>query len=104
MKPTLKASRFLETLRIPEGPNAGKPVKLAPFQEQFVRGAVADGVNLAILSAARGNAKTAPTAGIALGAVKGVSHARPDRHTGIEALGRHAAGCDIRHHIGCPEC
>lgn len=60
---TTKAIRFLETLAIPEGPKAGDKVKLAPFQKQFVKGALADGVNVAVLSIGRGNAKTALSAG-----------------------------------------
>jgi len=71
MKPSSKAISFLETLRIPEGPMAGALLRLAPFQKQFVRGAVADGVNVACLSIGRGNAKTALAAGIALGSVMG---------------------------------
>jgi hypothetical protein len=30
------AVRFLESLKIPQGPSAGNPVTLAPFQKQFV--------------------------------------------------------------------
>ena len=73
MSQAAKAIRFLETLTIPEGPKAGQPVKLAAFQKQFVKGALADGVNVAVLSIGRGNAKTALAAGIALGAVMGGS-------------------------------
>ena len=72
MKASTKAIRFLESLSIPEGPKAGQSVKLAPFQKQFVKGALADGINVACLSIGRGNAKTALSAGISLGAVKGV--------------------------------
>ena len=39
MKPCTKAIRFLEALKIPEGPMAGEPIKLAPFQKKFVKGA-----------------------------------------------------------------
>ena len=55
MKASTKAIRFLESLSIPEGPKAGQAVKLAPFQKQFVKGALADGVNVACLSIGRGN-------------------------------------------------
>lgn len=47
MKPSTAAIRFLETLLIPEGPKGGQPLRLAPFQKQFVRGALADAVNVA---------------------------------------------------------
>ncbi len=63
MKASNKAIRFLESLGIPEGPKAGHAVTLTPFQKQFVRGALADGVNLACLNIGRGNAKAALSAG-----------------------------------------
>jgi len=53
------AVNFMETLKIPEGPKAGSLVKLAPFQTDFVAGAMADGITAAVLSIGRGNAKTA---------------------------------------------
>ncbi|QDL90464.1 terminase [Paroceanicella profunda] len=64
---------------MPEGLNAGKPLRLAPFQRQFVEGALAEGVSTAILSIGRGNAKTALSAGIALGALLGVWDSQPRR-------------------------
>ncbi len=70
--PAEMAVKFLESLKIPEGPNAGDMVRLAPFQKQFVAGAMADGIAAAVLSIGRGNAKTALSAGIALGALIGV--------------------------------
>jgi hypothetical protein len=36
MMDSTRAIRFLETLKIPEGPMSDKPLKLAPFQKQFV--------------------------------------------------------------------
>ena len=33
MKASTKAIRFLESLKIPEGPKAGQSIKLAPFQK-----------------------------------------------------------------------
>ena len=57
MKASTKAIRFLETLAIPEGPKAGQKTKLAPFQKKFVKGALADSVQVAVLSIGRGNAK-----------------------------------------------
>lgn len=91
MNPASKAINFLETLRIPEGPKAGALVKLAPFQKQFVRGALADEINVACLSIGRGNAKTALAAGIALGAVMGVWDAQPRREILIAARTRDQA-------------
>ncbi|QDY70310.1 terminase [Qingshengfaniella alkalisoli] len=73
---------------MPEGPKAGQPVKLAPFQKQFVKGALADGINVAVLSIGRGNAKTALSAGIALGAVMGKWDRQPRREIVIAARTR----------------
>lgn len=91
MKASTKAIRFLESLSIPEGPKAGQKVKLAPFQKQFVKGALADGVNVAVLSIGRGNAKTALSAGIALGAVMGEWDRQPRREILIAARTRDQA-------------
>ncbi len=70
---------FLEKLVIPEGIRAGKRIKLAPYQKSFVRGAMADGISIAILSVARGGGKSALSAGIALAALIGVYDAQPRR-------------------------
>src|SRR6056297_3210221 len=91
MKASTNAIRFLERLKIPEGPKAGQAVKLAPFQKQFVSGALSDGVNVACLSIGRGNAKTALSAGIALGAVKGEWDRQPRREILIAARTRDQA-------------
>ncbi|MBV0893584.1 hypothetical protein KTN05_17550 [Paracoccus sp. Z118] len=72
-----RAIEFLTSLRIPEGPKAGEPLRLARFQEQFVNGALADGVNMACLSIGRGNAKTALSAGVALGTLVGAFDKQP---------------------------
>ena len=88
MTPAMAAIRFLETLTIPEGPKAGQPVKLAPFQKQFVRGSLAAGINVAVLSIGRGNGKTALSAGIALGAVLGEWDRQPKREIVIAARTR----------------
>lgn len=82
------AVRFLQTLRIPQGDNAGNPLTLAPFQEQFVRGSLADGITTAILSIGRGNAKTALSAGIALGGLVGAWDRQPRREILIAARTR----------------
>ena len=83
-----KAIRFLEALTIPEGPKAGHPVKLAPFQKQFVTGALDAAVNVAVLSIGRGNAKTALSAGLSLGAVMGEWDRQPKREVIIAARTR----------------
>jgi len=82
------AVNFLESLSIPEGPNAGQLVRLAPFQKQFVSGALADGIAAAVLSIGRGNAKTALSAGIALGGLVGVLDDQPRREILIAARTR----------------
>ncbi|MGJ8586375.1 MAG: terminase TerL endonuclease subunit [Marinosulfonomonas sp.] len=71
--------QFMHGLYIPEGPNAGKPVTLAPFQRQFIEGAMADTTANAILSIGRGNGKSAITAGLALGGLIGVWDRQPRR-------------------------
>lgn len=83
-----KAIRFLENLKIPQGDLAGTPLNLAPFQKQFVEGALADGISTAILSIGRGNAKTALSAGIALGGLLGVWDCQPRREVLIAARTR----------------
>lgn len=77
--PAERAMQFMHGLRIPEGPNAGKPVQLAPFQRQFITGAMADTTANAILSIGRGNGKSAITAGLALGGLIGVWDRQPRR-------------------------
>lgn len=85
------AIAFLETLTIPEGPKAGEPLRLAEYQRKFVRGAMAEGVMVALLSIGRGNAKTAISAGIALGSVMGVWDDQPKREILIAARNRDQA-------------
>ncbi|ARE38331.1 Terminase large subunit [Rhodovulum sp. P5] len=82
---------FLHGLAIPEGPNAGRQLELAPFQRDFVNGALADGITTAILSIGRGNAKTALSAGLALGALVGVLDPQPRREILIAARTRDQA-------------
>ena len=91
MKTSTIAINFLETLLIPEGPRAGEPVKLAPFQKKFVRGALADKINVAILSIGRGNGKSALSAGIALGSLLGAWDDQPRREVLIAARTRDQA-------------
>ena len=86
-----KAIAFLEQLEVPEGPLAGQRLRLAPFQGQFVEGALADGVSVAALSIGRGNAKTALSAGLALGALLGEWDQQPRREIPIAARTRDQA-------------
>ncbi|MEO1107230.1 MAG: terminase TerL endonuclease subunit [Pseudomonadota bacterium] len=77
--PAERAMQFMHGLRIPEGPNSGKPVSLAPFQSKFITGAMADDTANAVLSIGRGNGKSAITAGLALGGLIGVWDRQPRR-------------------------
>lgn len=80
---------FLQKLKVPEGPLAGRPMRLAPFQRQFVDGAMADGVSVAALSIGRGNAKSALSAGIGLGSLLGrLGDKQPKREIVIGARTR----------------
>lgn len=85
------AIAFLETLKIPEGPNAGKPLKLAGFQKDFVRGALDPANMVACLSIGRGNAKTALSAGLAAAAVMGKWDNQPKREIILAARNRDQA-------------
>jgi phage terminase large subunit-like protein len=81
----VKAIKFLERLEVPEGPLAGRRVRLAPFQKQYVRGALQNSISVAALSIGRGNAKTALSAGLALGALVGEWDRQPRREVLIAA-------------------
>ena len=91
MSDSKKAIDFLQTLRIPEGPKAGKTIKLAPFQRQFIRGALKKRTHVAVLSIGRGNGKSALSAGLALGALLGVWDSQPRRQILIAARTRDQA-------------
>lgn len=86
-----KATRFLGSLRIPEGPLAGRSVRLAPFQKAFVKGALARDTAVAVLSVGRGNGKSALSAGLALGALLGVWDRQPRREVLLAARSRDQA-------------
>lgn len=85
------AIRFLETLKIPEGPKASEPLRLAEFQRSFVRGALDPENMVACLSIGRGNAKTALSAGLALGSLIGAWDAQPKREILFAARNRDQA-------------
>ena len=77
--PAERAMRFMQGLQVPEGPNAGQLVQLAPFQRQFIENALAPDTAAAVLSIGRGNGKSALTAGLALGGLLGVWDDQPRR-------------------------
>jgi phage terminase large subunit-like protein len=83
--------KFLETLKIPEGKQAGKRLRLAEFQKKFVRGALDPTNMIACLSIGRGNAKTALAAGISLCALTGVVDKQPKREIIFAARNRDQA-------------
>ncbi|RNI20628.1 terminase [Paracoccus pantotrophus] len=76
---------------MPEGPKAGEPMRLAPFQRQFVEGALDPANNVAVLSIGRGNAKTALSGGLALGALLGMWDDQPKREILLAARTRDQA-------------
>ena len=86
--PAERAMQFMHSLRVPEGPHAGNPVSLAPFQSSYIEGALAPEVSVAVLSIARGNGKSATTAGIALGGLLGVLDRQPRREIIVAARTR----------------
>jgi len=95
-----RAIAFLEGLRVPEGKLAGQPLKLAEFQRRFVRGALADGVMVACLSIGRGNAKTALSAGLALGHLTGAWDDQPKREILFAARNRDQAKTAFQFLVG----
>ncbi|MFP4126846.1 MAG: terminase TerL endonuclease subunit [Alphaproteobacteria bacterium] len=86
-----KAVDFLNTLKVPEGPKAGEPVTLAPFQRQFVEGALDPETSVAVLSIGRGNGKSALSAGLAVGALVGMWDEQPRREVLLAARSRDQA-------------
>lgn len=59
--------RFITTYcRPPKGYGHGEPMKLAPFQEEWIRDVLADGVSASILSLPRGQGKSTLLAAIAV--------------------------------------
>ena len=85
------ATAFLASLRIPEGPNAGKLLKLAPFQRKFIKGALRQDTSVAVLSVGRGGAKSALAAALALGALLGIWDPQPRREVLLAARTRDQA-------------
>ena len=62
---------YLGTLTVTQGRNAGAPFPVLPWERRFLRGAFAPGVVESALSVARGNGKTAFTAGLACATLDG---------------------------------
>lgn len=86
------AIRFIEdNLKIPTGPNAGEPMKLAPYMKTFIRGAMAKDVTIGVLSVARGNAKSAMSAAVAVAELFGIFNDQPRREILLAASKRDQA-------------
>lgn len=98
--PAETAIQFLQSLKIPEGKLAGQPLRLAEFQKRFVRGALADGVMVGVLSIGRGNAKTALAAGVALGTLMGIWDSQPRREIIFAARNRDQAAIAFQFLVG----
>ncbi|KIZ33651.1 terminase, partial [Rhodopseudomonas palustris] len=82
----------MQSLKVPEGPAAGEPLRLAAFQKKFVTGALAKNVSVACLSIGRGNAKTALSSGLALGELLGeIGDTQPNREIPVGARTRDQA-------------
>lgn len=80
MKPSTAAIRFIESeLKVPTGPKSGDPLKLAPYARKFIKGALLDDVTIAVLSIARGNAKSTYAAALAVAELFGVISDQPRR-------------------------
>lgn len=92
------AIRFLESLRVPTGPLAGKPVRLAKFQRKFIRGALHRDTSIALLSVARGGGKSTVSAGLALGHLIGqIGKPEPAREVLIGATNAEQATIVLRY-------
>lgn len=79
---------------------AGQPLKLAEFQRRFVRGALTGGVMVGVLSIGRGNAKTALSAGLALGHLVGAWDDQPKREILFAARNRDQAKTAFQFLVG----
>lgn len=59
MSRAARAIKFIETYcAAPKGQGHGKPVRLAPFQKDFLESCLADSIDLAVLGTPRGNGKS----------------------------------------------
>lgn len=93
MNDATKAIKFIEGLKVPTGRAGivGQPVKLAPFQKKFIRGALAKGIDIAALSVGRGNGKSTLSAGLSLCELFGVFSDQPAREVLLAAKNRDQA-------------
>lgn len=65
-----RAIRFMETYCVlPKGYGAGSPMKLAPFQREWLRAVLSTGISSAVMAVPRGNGKSTLLAGLALWAL-----------------------------------
>lgn len=94
------ALKFLNRLTVPEGRLAGRKLKVGAYQRQFVRGAFANGTSVAVLSIGRGNAKTALSAGLALGHLMGEIAPQPKREILFAARNRDQAKIAFQFLVG----
>ena len=62
---------YIQGLEVSQGPLAGQPVKLLPWERRFLRGAFAPKVTTAALTLARGNGKTSLVAAIGAACLNG---------------------------------
>jgi len=85
MKRANLVKRFCRSLKVPTGRLAGKSVKLAPYQVQFIDGAFADGINVGVLSVGRGNGKSSISAMLCVGELVGAWSDAPEREVIIAA-------------------
>lgn len=105
-RPTKQASAalaFFKKLTVPEGRMAGKPVKLARYQVEFIKGALGNGVMVGCLSIGRGNGKTALSAGLALADVMGELTNQPKREVILAARNRDQAKIAFNFIVGFVE-
>jgi phage terminase large subunit-like protein len=105
-RPSKQASAalaFFKKLRVPEGKTAGKPVKLAAYQRQFICGALNNDVMIGVLSIGRGNGKTALAAGLALADVMGALTDQPKREVILAARNRDQAKIAFNFIVGFVE-
>lgn len=84
-KPSTLVKRFCASLSVPTGRLAGNPVKLAPYQNRFIDGAFADGINVGVLSVGRGNGKSAISAMLCAGELLGAWSKAAEREIIIAA-------------------
>lgn len=85
MKRANLVKAFCKSLTVPTGRLAGHAIKLAPYQNRFIEGAFADGVNVGVLSVGRGNGKSSLSAMICVGELVGAWSNAAEREVIIAA-------------------